>query len=152
MALKLQNHAKHDRGVAPVLTALLVVAFSASAYTPVNSNQLVFVNVDHGPVGAYSTLAYGAKGDKCGFGFSSSSIPYSGGGGGVVIALSGPNGLQALPFVAATNSISSSASFFPDSSVQRTLTPCTDQWNINNGGLIWTHYTPAWQMANFSTA
>jgi hypothetical protein len=54
---------------------------SGSSYPLYTSNQLVFVNVDHAPVGALSTLAYGYKGDKCGLGMSSSSITYSGGRG-----------------------------------------------------------------------
>jgi len=135
-----------------ILAALCVLALSVRAYTLVSSNQLVFVNVDHAAVGTYSTFAYGAKGDKCGFGFSSSSIPYSSGGGGVVIALSGSSGIRALPFVASTASISSTAAFFADTNVQRTLTPCTDQWNVNNGGLTWTNYTPAWKMPGFDSA
>jgi len=135
-----------------VLAATCVLALSARAYTLVASNQLVFANVDHAAIGTYSNFAYGAKGDKCGFGFSSSSIPYSSSGGGVVIALSGSSGLQALPFVASTAGISASATFFPDTNVQRTLTPCTDQWNVNNGGLTWTNYTPAWKMPSFDAA
>ena len=135
-----------------ILAIICGLALSARAYTLVSSNQLVFVNVDHAAVGAYSTFAYGAKSNQCGFGFSSSSIPYSSGGGGVVIALSGANGLQALPFVASTTNISSSATFFADTNVQRTLTPCTDQWNVNNGGLTWTNYTPAWKMPGFDSA
>src|SRR5271163_2150817 len=82
-----------------VLAVVCACAFSARAYTLLASNQLVFVNVDHAAVGTYSTFTYGVKGDKCGLEFSSSSIPYSGGGGGVVIALAGSGGLQALPFM-----------------------------------------------------
>ncbi len=146
------NHAASRIIGSLVLAAGCALAFSARAYTLLSSNQLVFVNVDHAAVGAYSTFAYGTKGDKCGFGFSSSSIPYSGGGGGVVIALSDSSGLRALPFVASPASISSSATFFEDTNVQRTLTPCTDQWNVGGGALTWTHYTPAWKMASFDSA
>jgi hypothetical protein len=135
-----------------ILAAACALAVSARAYTLLSSNQLVFVNVDHAAVGTYSTFAYGAKGDQCGFGFSSSSIPYSGGGGGVVIALSSSNGLQALPLAASAASISSSATFFADTNVQRTLTPCMDQWNVNGGALTWTHYTPAWKMTSLNSA
>ena len=135
-----------------ILVVICVLAFSARAYSLVASNQLVFLNVDHAAVGTCSTFAYGVKGDKCGFGFSSASIPYSGGGGGVVIALSSSSGIQALPFVASTASIASTATFFTDTNVQRMLTPCTDQWNVNNGGLTWTNYTPAWKMPSFDSA
>ena len=124
----------------------------ASAFTPDTPNQLVFVNVDHAPVGALSTLAYGYKGANCGLGMSSSGIPYSGGGGGVIVALAGNAGLQALPFVASTASIGSSATFFADANVQRTLTPGTDQWNVPGAGLTFTHFTPAWSMPEINTA
>ena len=125
---------------------------AASAFTADTANQLVFVNVDHAPVGALSTFAYGYKGAICGLGMSSAAIPYSGGGGGVIVALSGNAGLQALPFVAATASIGSSAAFFADANVQRTLTPCTDQWNVPGAGLAFTHFTPAWSMPEINTA
>ncbi len=92
------------------LAALRAGALSASAFTLLSSNQLVFVNVDHAPMGTCSTLAYGFGGpsgfytndfgDECGLGMSSPLIPYRGGGGGVVIALSGSAGLRSLPIVA----------------------------------------------------
>jgi len=134
--------------------SIMLAALCANVFTARSqSNQPVFVNVDHAAVGTYSTFAYGSKGDKCGFGFSSASIPYSSGGGGVVIALSSNgSGLQAMPFVASTAGISSSATFFADTNVQRTLTPCMDEWNVNNGGLTWTNYTPAWKMTSFNSA
>jgi hypothetical protein len=128
------------------------VLTAGAAYVTVNSNQLVFVNVDHAAVGTYSTLAYGAKTDECGLGQSSSSIPYGGGGGGVVIALSGINGIQAMPFVASTGDISSSAAFFADADVQRALTPCSDEWAVSSAGLAFTHFTPAWSMPNLAGA
>jgi xylan 1,4-beta-xylosidase len=135
-----------------VLAAWLMAAGSSFAYTLVSSNQLVFVNVDHAAVGAYSTLAYGTIGNQCGLGTSSASIPFGSGGGGVVIVLAGSNGLQALPFVNLTANIASNATFFASNNVKRTLTPCTDQWNINGGALTLTHYTPAWNMATLSNA
>jgi hypothetical protein len=140
------------RVVGVFFSSLFMLAGPACAYTLVSSNSLVFVNVDHAAVGTYSTLAYGYQGDRCGLGRSSASIPYAGGGGGVVIALSGPGGLQALPFVASTASISSNATFFLNTNVQRTLTPCMDEWNINSGALAFTHYTPAWNMPDLNTA
>jgi len=149
------------------LLGLLVAAlgagtFSAPAFTLLSSNQLVYVNVDHAPVGACSTLAYGLNGptglytnvagDWCGLGMSSPGIPYWGGGGGVLIALSGSAGLRTFPFVASPASISSSASFFAGTDLRRTLSPCTDQWTAADGGLTLTHYTPAWSMASLDTA
>ncbi len=136
------------------VTCLLILGCvlpARAAYVTVNSNQLVFVNVDHAAVGTYSTLAYGAKTVECGLGQSSSSIPYSGGGGGVVIALSGNNGIQAMPFVAGTGNNSSSANFFADTDVQRALTPCSDQWAVSSAGLSFIHFTPAWSMSNLAS-
>lgn len=131
---------------------LCLSGMTASAFTPYTASQLVYINVDHAPEGAYSTFAYGVKGSQCGLETSSASIPYAGGGGGVIVALSGPGGLQALPFVAGTSSIASNATFFADANVQRTLGPCTDQWSVPSAGLAFTHYTPAWSMADINTA
>src|SRR5262249_17904012 len=94
MDTKWRNHQWLMRGLAALVCSL---AFSARGYPLLSSNQLVFVNVDHAPVGAYSTFLYGSKGDHCGFGFSSSSAPYGNGGGGLVVALSGGGSLQVLP-------------------------------------------------------
>jgi autotransporter-associated beta strand protein len=152
---------------APVNTTMTIKAYATKAglndspvasatyqtqSMPLEWNQLVFVNVDHAPVGACSTLAYGYKGDRCGLGLSTSVIPYSGGGGGVVMALAVSNQIQALPFVASTASIASGASFFADSDVRRMLTPCTDEWTVRSGALTLTHYTPAWRMDRLDQA
>ncbi len=149
------------------LAALAMGALAAPAFTVVSSNQLVFVNVDHAPVGACSTLAYGFPGgtlngnsfggDISGLGMSSPAVPFhvlgdGGGGGGVVIALAGSPGLQALPFLASPASVGSSASYFPEANVHRTLTPGTDQWGIDNTGFSFTHYSPPWYMPDLDTA
>jgi hypothetical protein len=128
---------------------------SLSALTLLSSNGLVFVNVDHAPMGACSTITYGYKGPTCGVGTSTGAYPYyapyHNGVGGVLIGLSGSSGLQLLPFVASTSSISTNARFFPDASIQRGLTPCTDEFAIA-GGLALTHYSPAWSMPDLSAA
>lgn len=148
------------------LTALGAGAPSAPAFTLLSSNQLAFVNVDHAPVGACSTITYGLngpsgpytniRGDWCGLGMSSPAIPYfnfqTGGGGGVVIALSASAGLRTFPFLASPASAASNASFFANTNLQRTLTPCTDQWTANDAELTLTHYTPAWSLASLDTA
>jgi hypothetical protein len=115
-----------------------------------SSNQLVFVNVDHAPMGACSTMAYGYHGQPCGIGWSSPVPPYwDTGGGGVLVALSGNFGLQLLPFL--TN-VFTGTSFFPDTNIQRSLTPCTDVYTIAGAGVSFTHYSPAWLMADLNTA
>ena len=135
-------------------TALLLwmATTSLPALTLLSSNQLVFVNVDHAPMGDCSTFLYGYKGEHCGVGASNPDPPYWNSQGGVLIGLSGVSGLQLLPFVASASSISTNASFFPDTNVQRRLTPCTDEYGINGTGLSFTHYSPVWSMTNLSTA
>jgi hypothetical protein len=138
------------------LLALCVGLPSACALTLLSSNQLVFVNVDHAPMGTCSTITYGYKGDGCGVGTETGLFPYwipsGAGGGGVLMALSGSSGLQLLPFVASASSISTNARYFPDASVQRNLTPCTDEYTVAGAGLSFAHYTPAWPMADLSAA
>ncbi len=135
------------------MTALLLLwtaSRSLSALTLLSSNELVFVNVDHAPMGACSTMTYGYNGQPCGVGTSlGGRYPYWPWDGGVLIALSGSSGMQLLPFI--TN-IASSTVFFPKTNIQRRLTPCTDEYTINGTGLTFTHYSPAWQMTNLSTA
>jgi hypothetical protein len=135
------------------MTALLLLwtaSRSLSALTLLSSNELVFVNVDHAPMGASSTMTYGYNGQPCGVGTSlGGRYPYWPWDGGVLIALSGSSGMQLLPFI--TN-IASSTVFFPKTTIQRRLTPCTDEYTINGTGLTFTHYSPAWQMTNLSTA
>jgi hypothetical protein len=141
-----------------ILFALWVSLPSASALTLLSSNQLVFANVDHAPMGACSTITYGYKGDICGLGTETGNFPYwkndsiGGGGGGMLVALSGSSGLQLLPFLASASSISTNAGYFPDASIQRSLTPCTDEFSVAGAGLAFTHYTPTWQMADLSAA
>jgi hypothetical protein len=95
-------------------------------------------------------MAYGYHGQPCGVGTSSGVYPYwDSWGGGVLIGLSGGSGVQTLPFV--TN-IPANVTFFPDASVQRTLTPCTDEYSVAGTGLSFTHYSPVWSMADLNTA
>lgn len=140
------------RQFGPIMLALWLGLSCASAFPLLSANQLVFVNVDHAPMGTCSTMTYGWKGQICGIGTSSGAYPYWNGGGGVLIALSGSSGLQLLPFAASVSSISTNASFFPDASIQRSLTPCTDEYAIADSGLAFTHYNPAWSMADLSAA
>ncbi|HZR15795.1 MAG TPA: glycoside hydrolase family 52 protein [Verrucomicrobiae bacterium] len=142
--------------LAPVLLMLGIGALPASALPLLASNQLAFVNLDHAPMGACSTITYGFKGDACGIGTETGLFPYwipsGGGGGGVLIALSGSSGMQLMPFVASVSGISANAQAFPDASIQRTFAPCTDEFTIAGAGLAFSHYTPAWPMADFSNA
>ncbi len=133
----------------PALVFLCMGTRSEATLTLLSSNQLVFVNVDHAPMGACSTMAYGYHGQPCGVGWSSGVYPYwDTWGGGVFIGLSSSSGLRLLPFLTNLAAIAR----FPDASVQRRLTPCTDEYNITGAGLSFTHYSPAWQMADLGRA
>src|SRR5260221_6157731 len=104
------------RLVLPVSLGLWMGTLSLSALTLLSSNQLVFVNVDHAPMGACSTITYGYKGPTCGVGTFTGAypyyVPYHDGVGGVLIGLSNSSGLQLLPFVESASSISTNARFF----------------------------------------
>src|SRR5512138_1276783 len=116
------------------LLVLLALSMGGSVFAVplLSSNQLVFVNVDHAPMGVCSTIAYGHRGQPCGIGTSTGVYPYwSDNGGGVLIGLSGSSGLQLLPFVASTSNISSTARLFPNAGIHRTLTACTDEYSID---------------------
>jgi hypothetical protein len=159
LASVLSHRLVAGRLLAFVLLTLSVGLTHTSALPILSSNQLVFVNVDHAPMGACSTITYGYHGDICGLGTETGNFPYwsssdprGGGGGGVLIGLSGSSGLQILPFVASLSSISTNARYFPDASVQRNLTPCTDEFSVTGAGLAFTHYTPAWRMPDLNTA
>jgi hypothetical protein len=160
-----QIHFRTFRAAAPVslkssawLMCLILLGLwtslpSACAFTLLSSNELVFADVDHAPMGVCSTINYGYKGSICGVGMSSGEIPNLSTPGGVLFARSSGSGLQILPFVASAASISTKAKYFPDAVVQRTLTPCTDEFAINDGGgLAFTHYSPAWLMPDLNTA
>lgn len=136
--------------ILPVLIGLWMGTPSLPALTLLSSNQLLFMNVDHAPVGACSTMTYGYNGQPCGVGTSlGGAYPYWPWGGGVLFALSGSSGLRLLPFI--TN-IAPTTLFFADTNIQRRLTPSTDEYTIAGTGLTFTHYTPAWQMTNLNTA
>jgi hypothetical protein len=131
---------------------LSIGTHSLPAFTLLSSNQLVFINLDHAPMGACSTITYGYKGTTCGVGTSTGVYPYYSGVGGVLMGLSGSSGLQILPFVGSAASVSINAHFFADSSIQRTITPCTDQHIVAGTGLSFICYTPAWSMPDFNAA
>jgi hypothetical protein len=139
-----------------VLMMLWTGALPAPALTLLSSNQLAFVNLDHAPMGACSTITYGYQGDACGIGTETGLFPYwiqsGGGGGGVLIALSGSAGMQLMPFVASIPGTSANAQAFPDANIKRTFAPCTDQFTVAGAGLAFSHYTPAWPMADFGKA
>lgn len=142
-----------SRRMIVAIVLLLSLCFHTVSASPLlSSNELVFVNVDHAPMGLCSTINYGYKGPTCGVGMSSGAIPYLSSPGGVLFALSDPSGLQLLPFLSSAASVSTNARYFPDASVQRTLTPCTDEFTIAGGGLTFTHYSPAWLMPELATA
>ncbi len=136
----------------PLLLALCLAKASVSASPLLSSNDLVFVSVDHAPMGVCSTFGYGYKGPICGLGTSGGYPSFWNNGRGILIGLSGNSGLQLVPFLGSAASISSAASYFPDASVRRTLNPCTDEYSVDGDRLTFAHYSPAWCMADLNTA
>ncbi len=137
--------------IGAILLAFCAIVPCLCASPLLSSNQLVWVNVDHAPMGVCSTIAYGHYGQPCGIGTSSGVYPYvNDNGGGILIGLSGSSGLQMLPFT--VSNISTRASFFPNASILRTLTPCTDLYNVAGGNLTFNHYSPAWLMPDLSAS
>lgn len=135
-----------------VLFNLWVGLPSLFAFSLLSSDELVFVNLDHAPMGVCSTITYGTKASVCGVGTSTGVFPYYVGGGGVLVGLSTSSGLKLLPFAASAASFSINASFFPDASIQRSVTPCTDEFTVAASGLSFMHYTPAWLMSDLDSA
>lgn len=136
--------------VAALFLLLAIADAPARTFTPLTADQLVFVNVDHAPMGAESTFAYGAKGDQCGIETTGAHTPSK--GHGVLVALKTSSGLQVMPFLKSPASASANATFFADTGVQRKLGPGTDVWTVDGGALSWTHYAPVWTLANLATA
>ncbi len=117
----------------------------------VKVGEVPFFNVDHSPVGTWSTFVYGMEESGgvqvCKWGGGKMTlIPDQ----GVIIAVKNGRTERVMPFACKQTSLSKTA-IISDKEVTRKLGACTDDWTIPMG-VSWTHYTPVWQMKDWGTA
>jgi hypothetical protein len=122
------------------------------AVRPVKAGEVKFFNVDHSPMGAWSTFVYGMeasggvqvanKTDRDG-----NLMPHA----GLVVITRSDAGTKLMPFVNPRSVSPGAAALIPESEVARSVGPATDHWEIGNG-VAWTHYTPAWAMKDYQSA
>ncbi len=117
----------------------------------VKVGDVAFFDVDHSPVGSWSTFIYGMENSG---GVQSCKQP--GGEGtlipdqGVIIAVKNGDSMRLMPFASKQPGMPKTA-LIGEKEVTRTLGPCTDTWKIP-GGVSWTHYTPVWKMDDWEKA
>ena len=110
-----------------------------------------FFDVDHSPVGAWSTFIYGMEQSG---GVQVCKQP--GGDGtlipdqGVIMAVKNGATERVMPFTANQKPLPAGV-LVTAQETTRTLGPCTDHWQIP-GGVSWTHYTPVWAMKDWDQA
>jgi hypothetical protein len=117
----------------------------------VKVGDVPFFDVDHSPVGAWSTLIYGME-NSGGVqvckqpGGVDTLIPDQ----GMIVAVKSGATERLMPFASKQKSLPEGA-LIADKEVTRTLGACTDNWKIPMG-VSWTHYTPVWAMKDWDTA
>ncbi len=117
----------------------------------VTVGEVPFFDVDHSPVGAWSTFIYGMENSG---GVQVCKQP--GGDGtlipdqGVIIAVKNGPAERIMPFASKQKALPKEA-WISDQEVTRSLGACTDHWKIPMG-VSWIHYTPVWAMKNWNTA
>jgi hypothetical protein len=114
----------------------------------VKVGDVPFFDVDHSPVGAWSTFIYGMEASG---GVQVCKQP--GGDGtlipnqGVIIAAKNGQTERLMPFASSQPSIPGDV-LVTDKQVTRTLGACTDHWTMPLG-VSWTHYTPVWALRDW---
>ena len=110
-----------------------------------------FFDVDHSPVGAWSTFIYGMEASG---GVQVCKQP--GGEGtlipdqGVIVAVLNGKAERVMPFISKQKGLPGGL-LVKDTEVKRSLGACTDRWQIPMG-VSWVHYTPVWAMKDWDTA
>jgi hypothetical protein len=117
----------------------------------VKVGEVPFFNVDHSPVGSWSTLIYGMEASGgvqvCKQpGGINTLIPHQ----GLIVAVKNGQAERIMPFASKQKSLPPEAGI-KDNEVTRTLGACTDTWKIPLG-VSWTHYTPVWAMKDWDKA
>jgi hypothetical protein len=117
----------------------------------VKVGEVPFFDVDHSPVGAWSTFIYGMEASG---GVQVCKQP--GGDGtlipdqGVIVAVKNGTMERVMPFTSKQKSLPAGA-LVTDREVTRALGACTDSWRIPMG-VSWVHYTPVWPMKDWQSA
>ena len=117
----------------------------------VKAGTVPFFDVDHSPVGAWSTFIYGMEASG---GVQVCKQP--GGEGtlvpdqGVIMAVKNGPTERIMPFTANQKSLPAGA-LVTEQETTRQLGACTDHWQMP-GGVSWTHYTPVWAMTDWQAA
>jgi len=122
-------------------------------YRAVHAGDVPFVNVDHSPVGAYSTFIYGMEdsggvqvvpGTRANAG---DLVPHD----GVIVAAKSGQLTKVMPFTAQLGGLKSNATFVRENEVKHTVGAATDHWQMPLG-VSWTHYSPYWKLKDFESA
>ena len=117
----------------------------------VTVGEVPFFDVDHSPVGAWSTFIYGMENSG---GVQVCKQP--GGEGtlipdqGVIVAVKNGSTERLMPFASKQKSLPE-GTLISDKEVTRHLGACTDSWTLPLG-VSWTHYTPVWAMKDWDKA
>lgn len=119
----------------------------------VNIGEVPFYNVDHSPLGAYSTFVYGMEGSG-GMQMSASRSDYGDGilpHKGVIVAIKTGNTERVMPFCSQPQVLPSGAAYITANEVQHDLSAGVDSWQIG-AGVSWKHYMPYWSMKEIDKA
>jgi hypothetical protein len=114
--------------------------------------EIPFFNVDHSPVGAWSTFIYGMTQSggvqvcKQPGGENGTLVPHQ----GIIIAVKQGSAERLMPFTSKQKAMPDGV-MITDKEVTRTLGACTDNWTIPMG-VSWTHYTPVWALKDWAKA
>ena len=117
----------------------------------VKVGEVPFYNVDHSPVGCWSSFLYGME-NSGGVqvckqpGGEATLVPNQ----GVIIAVKNGATERLMPFAVKQPSLPAEA-VIKDKEVARVLRACTDRWEIPLG-VSWNHYTPVWTMRDWEKA
>ncbi len=117
----------------------------------VKVGEVPFFDVDHSPVGCWSTFLYGMENSG---GIQVCRQP--GGDGtlvpdqGVIVATRQGKMERLMPFASRQNGLPKEA-LITDKEVTRVLSACSDNWTIPMG-VSWSHYTPVWKLKEWTTA
>jgi hypothetical protein len=113
--------------------------------------EVPFFDVDHSPVGSWSTLIYGMENSG---GVQVCKQP--GGQGtlipdqGMIVAVKNGAKERLMPFASVQKDLPA-GTLITDKEVTRKLGACTDAWTLPMG-VSWTHYTPVWHMQDWDKA